>query len=206
MCVCVKNQAPGSAAATCSPLSSPHTLSLSKHNTTVSAATGARLKTNMAPPAQAYAVPSSTTMVPNLHLDPAIRDWVVLPLLVIMIAAGLLRTFVGQLLRAKSRKVPLPEARGKNVQQRARRIASGGGGFLGRGKWEARRRYFCGSGRDAAADGGGGLLADEANFAEQYKEAQIGEGGDPLSDMNPMVSSIQAHYFTQRLLLLHNPI
>ena len=119
---------------------------------------------------------------------------------------GLLRTFVGQLLRAKSRKVPLPEARGKNVQQRARRIASGGGGFLGRGKWEARRRYFCGSGRDAAADGGGGLLADEANFAEQYKEAQIGEGGDPLSDMNPMVSSIQAHYFTQRLLLLHNPI
>ena len=78
--------------------------------------------------AGSYAIPSYNTH--NLKLDPSIRDWVVLPLLVIMIAAGLLRTYLGQLLRAKSRKIDPTEARGRSDLQRAKRLVGGGGGYL----------------------------------------------------------------------------
>lgn len=134
--------------------------------------------------AGSYAIPSYNTH--NLKLDPSIRDWVVLPLLVIMIAAGLLRTYLGQLLRAKSRKIDPTEARGRPDLQRAKRLVGGGGGYLDPAKWEARRRYYAGeSSVGAAADAKGGFLRDEARWAEEFKQEQEQSAG-ALDAMNPM--------------------
>ena len=79
-----------------------------------------------------------------LLLDSSIRDWVVLPLLAIMISAGLLRQYLGQYLRAKSTPLPKREVRAKSLLQRMSRLrcAGGGGGFLDQTKFEARRRYY----------------------------------------------------------------
>ena len=96
-----------------------------------------------------------------------------------MIAVGLLRTYLGQLLRAKSRKIDLTEARGRSDLQRAKRLVGGGGGYLEPAKWEARRRYYAGeSSVGAAAD---------AKWAEQYKAEQE-QSGDALDAMNPMAA------------------
>mmetsp|Transcript_10203 Transcript_10203/g.21492 ORF Transcript_10203/g.21492 Transcript_10203/m.21492 type:complete len:333 (-) Transcript_10203:171-1169(-) len=119
----------------------------------------------------------------NLLLDSRIRDWVVLPLLVIMISAGLLRTYIGQLLRAKSRKVPLVEKRGKSDLQRASRLRTGGGGYITAAKWEARRRYH--------SDKDGGFLREEAVRVEEEKERGDGDGdggSDPMDALNPMAA------------------
>lgn len=79
-----------------------------------------------------------------LLLDSSIRDWVVLPLLAIMISAGLLRQYLSQYLRAKSTMLPKVEIQSKSLLQRLGRIrcAGGGGGFLDEAKFEARRRYY----------------------------------------------------------------
>ncbi|GAA5840561.1 hypothetical protein JCM3766R1_000698 [Sporobolomyces carnicolor] len=45
--------------------------------------------------------------VAELTLDPAIRDWVLLPLTFIMLASGLLRHYVAQLMNSKPKPVPL---------------------------------------------------------------------------------------------------
>ena len=57
------------------------------------------------------AIPSSVSNNQNLLLDSSIRDWVVLPLLIIMIAAGLLRHYMGILMKGKPAKIPPTEAR-----------------------------------------------------------------------------------------------
>mmetsp|Transcript_3805 Transcript_3805/g.8305 ORF Transcript_3805/g.8305 Transcript_3805/m.8305 type:complete len:325 (+) Transcript_3805:267-1241(+) len=133
-----------------------------------------------------HAVPSYNTH--NLQLDPSIRDWVVLPLLVIMISAGLLRTYLGQYLRAKSRKVDPIESRSRNVLQRAKRLATGGGGYLDATKWEARRRYYAGEASvGVAASEKGGYLREEADWAEESK-ARAEQSGDGLDAMNPMAA------------------
>jgi len=135
-----------------------------------------------APPAPgSLSVPSGLSSQ-NLLLDSRIRDWVVLPLLVIMIAAGLLRTYVSQLLRAKSRKVTTVERRGRSDLQRASRLRGGGGGYICGIKWEGRRRYTC--------QREGGWLREEAVWAEEEKERGDAEGqnGDGADMMNPMAA------------------
>ena len=78
-----------------------------------------------------------------LLLDSSIRDWVVLPLLIIMIAAGLLRQFLSQYLRMKIKKVPKIECHVKSNLQRTSRLRciGGGGAFLTQDKWEGRRGH-----------------------------------------------------------------
>eukprot|EP00567_Pseudictyota_dubia_P017255 CAMPEP_0197442302 /NCGR_PEP_ID=MMETSP1175-20131217/8350_1 /TAXON_ID=1003142 /ORGANISM="Triceratium dubium, Strain CCMP147" /LENGTH=67 /DNA_ID=CAMNT_0042972747 /DNA_START=16 /DNA_END=215 /DNA_ORIENTATION=- len=59
-----------------------------------------------------------------------------------MISAGLLRTYVGQLLRAKNRKIPTIERRGRADLLRSSRLRGGGGSYVSKVKWEARRAYM----------------------------------------------------------------
>lgn len=131
----------------------------------------------------------------TLLLDSQIRDWVVLPLLVIMITAGLLRTHVGRLLRPPPKPVPPEDARAKSALRRSARLRGGAGGFLAGGRWEARRRAW-----SARAEGGGGAsdgwLRGEAARAAADKKAQeaLQETGgdaaeDPLGGMIPGMDS-----------------
>ena len=86
----------------------------------------------------------------TLLLDSQIRDWVVLPLLVIMICAGLLRSHVGRLLRPSPKPIPNIDARAKSSLARVSRLRGGAGCYLSSGRWEARRLAW------SARGGGGG--------------------------------------------------
>ena len=120
-----------------------------------------------------HAVPSG--LAPQtILLDSDIRDWVVLPLLVIMISAGLLRHHVGILLRGKAKPIPRVEQRSKSDLQRASRIRSGSANFISTQKWQARRDYYSST-----------FLREEAEWAIKEKETAPTDSGAP-DPMNPM--------------------
>ena len=127
----------------------------------------------------------------TLLLDSQIRDWVVLPLLVIMIAAGLLRAHVGRLLRPPPKPIPFTDARAKSALLRSSRLRSGAGGFLSSSRWEARRTAW--SAREDQGNNTKGWLRVEATRAETDKKlqeaikAQNGENdaADPMASAIP---------------------
>lgn len=129
----------------------------------------------------------------TLLLDSQIRDWVVLPLLVIMIAAGLLRAHVGRLLRPAPKPIPQLDARAKSALMRSSRLRSGAGGFLSGGRWEARRLAWSaregGSSSFSSSSNNKGWLRQEATRAETDKklqeaiQAESGAGAD-ASELN----------------------
>ena len=116
----------------------------------------------------------------TLLLDSQIRDWVVLPLLVIMICAGLLRSHVGRLLRPSPKPIPNIDARARSSLARVSRLRGGAGCYLSSGRWEARRLAWSarggeGGGSSSSLVGGGnnaGWLRVEADRAEAEKKLQ----------------------------------
>jgi hypothetical protein len=123
------------------------------------------------------AVPSGLSEQ-TLLLDSDIRDWVVLPLLVIMVAAGLLRHWVSSLLKPSPKPFSSPvEGRAKNYLMCAARLRTGSANYLSQAKWEARRRHY--------SDKEEGSLRKEAEWATKETENQQSSGAaaDP---MNPM--------------------
>lgn len=90
----------------------------------------------------AYAIPHST-ISQNILLDSSIRDWVVLPLLIIMVQAGLLRHYLSLFLKSGSTsKLNKIEQRTKATLNRAARLRSGAGSYLSQSKWESRIQYW----------------------------------------------------------------
>lgn len=127
----------------------------------------------------------------TLLLDSQIRDWVVLPLLVIMIAAGLLRANVGRLLRPPPKPIPFTDLRAKSVLLRSSRLRGGAGGYLSSQRWEARRLAW--STREEGSRGGEpGWLRLEATRAETDKKLQeaIKAQNDGENDNDPLASAI----------------
>lgn len=113
----------------------------------------------------------------TLLLDPDIRDWVVLPLFVIMVAAGLLRQSVGQLLQSPKQKTPAVAQRAQNTLQQAMRIRSGAAHYMTTWKWHIRKQH-------AAA-----ILQEEAEWCEAQAEQEAqDESDDPMAAMmnNPL--------------------
>lgn len=137
------------------------------------------------------AVPSGLSSQ-NLLLDSDIRDWVVLPLLVIMIAAGLLRQAMSVYLRSNSKPLSSIESRAKSCMQRSLRLRSGGGGYISTQKWESRRRYLSAKEDEenhAANDKDrpSALLRSEAVRATEESEAAKSSGDmmdNPMSMMD----------------------
>lgn len=119
------------------------------------------------------AVPSGQ-LSQTILLDSAIRDWVVLPLLVIMIAAGLLRQQLGVVLKGSPKPVPRVEQRAKGALQRCSRIRSGSANFISTQHWESRRAYYSQK-----------CLREEIDWAEEEVESSPGAAGGP-DLMNPM--------------------
>ncbi|KAL7525256.1 hypothetical protein ACHAWF_001276 [Thalassiosira exigua] len=116
----------------------------------------------------------------TLLLDSQIRDWVVLPLLVIMITAGLLRAHVGRLLRPSPKAVVHADARAKSAMLRSSRLRGGAGGYLSSGRWEARRQAW--SAREGGSSGEGWLRREAARAETDKKlqeaiQAEAGGGG-----------------------------
>jgi len=108
----------------------------------------------------------------NLLLDSSIRDWVVLPLLLIMVMAGLLRHYLSVLLKPSgTKKIPLVEHRVKNALARASRLRSGGMGFISKEKWEGRRLYWTGTGI-VGNEFEKGYLQEELDWIDEEEEEQ----------------------------------
>jgi ER membrane protein complex subunit 3 len=102
----------------------------------------------------------------TLLLDPDIRDWVVLPLFVIMIAAGLLRHSVGALLQGDKTKCAVIPQRAQHLLMHTTRIArSGSAHYMPTWKWHARRQHYV------------ALLKEEADWCEE-EQSKLEESAD----------------------------
>jgi len=125
----------------------------------------------------------------TLMLDSQIRDWVVLPLLVIMITAGLLRAQVGRLLRPPQKPVKSVDTRAKSAILRSSRLRGGAGGFLSGTKWEARRQAW--SAREgSSSNNNNGWLRHEAARVETDKKLQEAIKAQSGEDENPTSSAL----------------
>lgn len=115
-----------------------------------------------------------------LLLDSNIRDWVVLPLLVIMIAAGLVRHHLSVWLRTTSKPIPHHDVQARNLLQRVSKLHNLG--TISKTKWEARRRYYSTS-----------LLREEVERMEEEKKKQQEEQKSTATDdFNPMASMMDS--------------
>jgi ER membrane protein complex subunit 3 len=79
----------------------------------------------------------------NIILDPAIRDWVVLPLVAMMILVGIGRHYVQQLMKSDAAVTEdnIAEMKRKQTVARSQKLQSGCH-FLDEDSWKARRGYF----------------------------------------------------------------
>jgi hypothetical protein len=115
----------------------------------------------------------------TLLLDPDIRDWVVLPLFVIMIAAGLLRHYVGTLLQGDKTAAAVIPQRAQNLMRQTTKIRSGAGHYMPTWKWYVRKQHYA------------ELLREQAAWCEQEHTkaaAKAADDSDPMSAMmnNPL--------------------
>ena len=138
-----------------------------------------------------YAVPSGSKSQ-NIMLDSSIRDWVVLPLLLIMVFAGLIRHYLSILLRSSEvKKISQTEHRPKNALGRASRLRTGAASYLSKEKWEARRQYFCGT-----ADDDSGYLKEESQWIDEEEEnaSKKAEDNDNMPDPMAMMGPLKGQF------------
>jgi hypothetical protein len=87
------------------------------------------------------AAPGAMTAPTDLMLDPAIRDWVLIPIVVIMFLMGILRNNVTKVLRKET--PPKPEQVLHNNQlMRVRRLRANAA-YIPHASFAARKHYFC---------------------------------------------------------------
>jgi hypothetical protein len=97
-------------------------------------------------------------MTQNILLDSDIRDWVVLPLFVIMVAAGLLRFHMGNLLKSAPKNASKVQQRTMASLRHTSALKSGAVHFLTTSRFEARKAAYP------------ELLKDQAEWIETYIE------------------------------------
>jgi hypothetical protein len=122
------------------------------------------------------AEPQQLTDTMTLLLDPDIRDWVVVPLFVLIVTAGLLRLAVGSLLISEKTKMPhIAQAASHYLRQTSKlRFASH---YFPSETWHARKEHYA------------TLVTDQAKWCEEEQErfSTTVEDDDPMSAMmNPM--------------------
>lgn len=167
-------------------------------------------------PPGSFASPSGLNSQ-NILLDSSIRDWVVLPLLIIMVEAGLLRHYLGQVLKpSEIKKIPYIEHRTKNAISRASRLRSGASSYLSKDKWDSRVKYWTGTDHNTSSEQPG-YLKEEIQWMEEEEEkialakedgsggADAGDGGidgmpDPMAMMGPMKG--QFAFMAQNMVMM----
>ena len=76
-----------------------------------------------------------------LHLDPQIRDYVLIPMLVVVIATSLIRSNLQKILGQHTPKVDVEDVRKASLLSRIRML-KGSGGYLTKKAWAARQAMF----------------------------------------------------------------
>ena len=126
----------------------------------------------------------------TLFLDPAIRDWVVLPLFVVMVVAGLLRGLVGKYLAGPYEKSKTIGITCQNQMNRLTKIRSGASHYISTTRWHIRRLFVIQELTDQADH----CIDQHEKKIEAEKELEANGGtvaadgdDDPMSAMmNPM--------------------
>eukprot|EP00553_Chaetoceros_curvisetus_P009485 CAMPEP_0204624682 /NCGR_PEP_ID=MMETSP0717-20131115/10436_1 /ASSEMBLY_ACC=CAM_ASM_000666 /TAXON_ID=230516 /ORGANISM="Chaetoceros curvisetus" /LENGTH=302 /DNA_ID=CAMNT_0051640159 /DNA_START=44 /DNA_END=949 /DNA_ORIENTATION=+ len=133
-----------------------------------------------------------------------------------MIQAGLLRHYLGMLLRpSEKHKIPHIEHRIKNALSRSSRLRSGAASYISKEKWESRITYWTGGDVPTDSDQNTGYLKEELQWLEEEEEkAQLaneeavekgednGLGGmpDPMAMMGPMKG--QFAFMAQNMVMM----
>eukprot|EP00934_Nitzschia_sp_Nitz4_P005516 Nitzschia sp. Nitz4//scaffold59_size112058//75955//76824//NITZ4_004118-RA/size112058-processed-gene-0.197-mRNA-1//1//CDS//3329555150//5506//frame0 len=114
----------------------------------------------------------------NILLDSNIRDWVVLPLFVIMVAAGLLRVYVGNMLKPDPKDVTKVTQRTQGTIRATSALKSGSVHFLSSSKLEARKASYP------------EVITRQAEWCEDHLDANeataSGEAASPFAGMEAM--------------------
>ena len=117
----------------------------------------------------------------NILLDSNIRDWVVLPLFVIMVSAGLLRVHVGMLLRPDPKNQERIEQRTQSSVRAISALKTGAIHFLSTSKLESRKLAYP------------EILKDQADWCEMYMEQKAREKEEnPSNDDDDMPNPLAA--------------
>jgi hypothetical protein len=115
----------------------------------------------------------------NILLDSDIRDWVVLPLFVIMVAAGLLRVHMGNMLKPNPQNTTRVSQRTASSIRATSTLKSGAIHFLSTPKLESRKLAYP------------DLLKDQAEWCENHldeQEAAKKENSDDDEMPNPLAA------------------
>lgn len=117
---------------------------------------------------------AALSSVMALLLDPDIRDWVVVPLFIIIVIAMLLRSTVMQYMQSAKQPIPIAAVRAHNLLRQATRIRGSAARYLHNGP--ARQQ--------AAVE----LLQKAADELEHREKEEGGTAADPMEQMmqNPM--------------------
>jgi len=126
----------------------------------------------------------SGTPETELLLDPSIRDWVVLPMVLMLVLVGMGRAYVQQLIRSDPviAEKDLSEIRYKQTAMASARLRQNGH-FIGDKAFRRRRQYLVAAPKSVNAEGeatGGGLLRETVPGA-----------GNPMSNPNMMVDMLK---------------
>lgn len=113
----------------------------------------------------------------TLLLDPDIRDWVVLPLFVIIVVAGLLRSVVSQYLQGAKQPVAPTAQRAHNMLKQTTRIRTSAANYMSQKQWQARKQHVM------------ELLRSEADHLEETHEKQKEDGTAPPNPMEAMMAN-----------------
>lgn len=119
-------------------------------------------------------------MTQNILLDSDIRDWVVLPLFVIMVSAGLLRFHMGNLLKSAPKNASKVQQRTMASLRHTSALKSGAVHFLTTSRFEARKAAYP------------ELLKDQAEWIETYIEEKENAAADAEDDDTEMPSPFAA--------------
>ena len=113
----------------------------------------------------------------TLFLDPAIRDWVVLPLFLVMVIAGLLRGLVGRYLAGPYEKSKTVGVHCNNQFNRLTKLKSGASHYISTTRWHIRRLFVIQE------------LTDHADmFIDQHEKKQSEKSNDGSEDDDPMAA------------------
>lgn len=134
----------------------------------------------------------------NILLDSNIRDWVVLPLFIIMVAAGLLRFHMGNILKPKPKSNTKLAQRTQSSVRACAALNSGAIHFLSTSKLESRKNAYP------------ELLRDQAEWCETYldKKEEEKEGNpdddddmpNPLGQMSGMMGNMA--FMVQNMVMM----
>jgi len=108
---------------------------------------------------------------PPLVLDPSIRDWVVLPMVAIMVLMGLLRHYAQQCLRSSTAMDPA-ETKHKQVLGRVARLRSRGARLLPAASFNTRKAYF--------------NAKDKGLLVQKVKKAGVNPMSNPMGMVDQM--------------------